>query len=151
MSQPKYILPTAVGILFIFGITMFVQEIRRNSTDDETSGRQSSAGLSSKQLEALDYIKGKVLFTDNCKVCHDFFKTDQGFFITGLKNEFWTDTDKIASFLQQPQRFINDPYIVRMMNTFGQTTPHLPFGEITNDEVRMIYRYIMIESERRAF
>lgn len=81
-------------------------------------------------------------------MCHNFQKTDQDFFITGIKNEFWTGTDKIASFLQQPQRFATDPYIIRMMRKFGQTTPHIPFNRITSDEVRMIYRYIMIESEK---
>jgi|GEM_PF-6386283 len=149
MSQLKYILPTAIVILFILGITIFVQEIRRGPFTEERPDKLTTA-LNPQQLEAIDYIKGKVLFADNCRVCHNFRKLDQDFFIAGIKNEFWTGPDKIAGFLQQPERFDNEPYIIGIKQKFAQEIPHTRF-RITNDEVRMIYRYIMIESERPEF
>lgn len=146
MSQLKYILPTVITILLLSGITLFIQEIRRGGKPDEMPARLSTA-LNPQQLEAIDYIKGKALFADNCKKCHNFLALDQGFFIRGIKNEFWTGPDKIASFLQQPDRFVNEPYIIAIKQKFGQGIPHLQF-RLSNDEVRMIYRYIMIESEK---
>ena len=149
MFQLKYILPTFSVVLFLFGISILVREISRSTAAEEMPERLTTA-LDPKQLEAIDFIKGKILFTNNCMTCHNLLKPDQDFFIAGLEDGFWTDADKIAGFLQQPQRFSNDPYIIGMMSRFNRTTPHIPF-DITNDEVRMIYCYIMIETKRPVF
>jgi mono/diheme cytochrome c family protein len=159
MSQLRYILPAMCFFLFISGSSIFIRGLRSaRYANQETiileSGTPVSkmtAVLTPQQSDAVDYIRGKFLFTENCQACHNFLKTDQDFFITGIKNQFWDSTDKIAAFLREPQRFAGEAYIQQLMKKFGQTMPHIPVREISNEETRMICSYVMIESEKLRY
>ncbi len=96
-----------------------------------------------------EFISGQKLFDENnCRTCHRVTGNHADLFISSVKNEYWSSVGKVADFLRNPESFSTEPYIQGRWKKYGVKWPHASYPQITDEEARLIYQYIILaESE----
>ena len=91
-------------------------------------------------IKETQYPEGKVLYEQNCQVCHPKFKTHnwvKGFTERGQ----WTIRENLYQYIRDPDAFVKkDPYAKALREAFGAAKPSFP--HLTDHQIDQIVNYM---------
>jgi mono/diheme cytochrome c family protein len=93
--------------------------------------------------------KGKAIYQSQCQSCHSIFKDLTGPALgTIMQNPFWSDTLKFVRYIQDPESFSKESYIVALRAKFG--SKQMPFPGMSDEQLASVMSYIRDEQDART-
>lgn len=104
--------------------------------------------------QAMDFVKGKQIFENDCKQCHAIHKKIVGPALVGSESR-WGNRQYLINFIKNPEKIImesketDDIYPYRLYEEYGQMMPNHDY--LSNDDISSVLYYIEKESKKYSY